>query len=90
MKMKSALVGLVLGGLSSMTIRDWPALASPSLETIIRQVTRASRYRPPSTVGCRPSSEPSVWPRPSGLVVVPVDWVTHKESEYVYYTESND
>lgn len=46
MKMKSALVGLVLGGLSSMTIRDWPALASPSIETLIRQVTRASRYRP--------------------------------------------
>ena len=46
MKMKSALVGLVLGGLSAMTIRDWPALASPSLETIIRQVKRASRYRP--------------------------------------------
>ncbi|MGU5666558.1 hypothetical protein ACV1C8_10165 [Aeromonas hydrophila] len=46
MKMKSALVGLVLGGLSAMTIRDWPALASPSIETLIRQVERASRYRP--------------------------------------------
>ncbi|EKB28330.1 hypothetical protein HMPREF1171_01564 [Aeromonas dhakensis] len=31
MKMKSALVGLVLGGLSAMTFRDWPALASPSI-----------------------------------------------------------
>lgn len=46
MKMKSALGGLVLGGLSAMTIRDWPALASPSIETIIRQVKHASRYRP--------------------------------------------
>lgn len=46
MKIKSALVGLVLGGLSAMTIRDWPALAFPSIETIIRQVKRASRYRP--------------------------------------------
>ena len=46
MKMKSALVGLVLGGLSAMTIRDWPELASPSIETMIRQVKRASRYRP--------------------------------------------
>lgn len=45
MKIKSALVGLVLGGLSAMTIRDWPALASPSIETLIRQVERASRYR---------------------------------------------
>lgn len=46
MKMKSALVGLVLGGLSAMTFRDRPALASPSIETMIRQVKRASRYRP--------------------------------------------
>lgn len=45
MKMKSALVGLMLGGLSAMTTRDWPALASPSIETLIRQVERASRYR---------------------------------------------
>lgn len=53
MKMKSALVGLVLGGLSAMTIRD-AALASPSIETMIRQVTRASRYRPAFNGG-RPS-----------------------------------
>lgn len=45
MKMKSAIVGLVLGGLSAMTFRDWPALASPCIETMIRQVKRASRYR---------------------------------------------
>ncbi|WP_323917067.1 hypothetical protein [Aeromonas caviae] len=46
MKMKSALVGLMLGGLSMM----WRnANADPSItpiDTIIRQVTRASRYRP--------------------------------------------
>lgn len=45
MKMKRALVGLVLGGLSAMTIRDWPALSSPYIETLIRQVERANRYR---------------------------------------------
>lgn len=46
MKMKSALVGLVLGGLSMM-LRN--ANADPGItpiDTIIRQVTRASRYRP--------------------------------------------
>lgn len=46
MKMKSALVGLMLGGLSMM-LRN--ANADPSItpiDTIIRQVTRASRYRP--------------------------------------------
>ena len=54
MKMKSALVGLVLGGLSAMTFRDRPALASPSIEAMIRQVKRASRYRPAFN-GCLPS-----------------------------------
>lgn len=46
MKMKNALVGLMLGGLSMM-LRN--ANADPSItpiDTIIRQVTRASRYRP--------------------------------------------
>ncbi|WP_368181413.1 hypothetical protein [Aeromonas sp. R7-5] len=45
MKMKSALVGLMLGGLSMM-LRN--ANTDPSItpiDTIIRQVTRASRYR---------------------------------------------
>lgn len=48
MKMKSALVGLMLGGLSAM-IRDWPdgvTLAATPIDKAIRQVKRASRYRP--------------------------------------------
>ena len=47
MKMKRALVGLVMGGLSAM-IRDWPDAAPgiTSIEKAIRQVKRASRYRP--------------------------------------------
>jgi len=49
MKMKSALVGLMLGGLNTMMIRDWPDTRPGGLtplDTIIRQVKRASRYRP--------------------------------------------
>lgn len=48
MKMKHALVGLMMGGLSAM-IRDWPdgvTLAAKPIEKAIRQVKRASRYRP--------------------------------------------
>lgn len=47
MKMKRALVGLVMGGLSAM-IRDWPDAAPgiTPIEKAIRQVKRASRYRP--------------------------------------------
>ena len=48
MSMKNALVGLVLGGLSAM-IRDWPdgvTLAATPIDKAIRQVKRASRYRP--------------------------------------------
>ena len=48
MKMKRALVGLMLGGLSAM-IRDWPdgvTLAATPIDKVIRQVKRASRYRP--------------------------------------------
>lgn len=49
MKMKSALVGLVLGGLSAMTIRDWPG-TTPSAEEytayVERLYKRSRRYRP--------------------------------------------
>lgn len=45
MKMKSALVVLVLGGLSAMSIRDWPDAGITPIDTIIRQVKRSSRYR---------------------------------------------
>ncbi|MGU5685219.1 hypothetical protein ACV1DN_13500 [Aeromonas allosaccharophila] len=48
MKMKRALVGLVLGGLSTLMVRDWPDTgpAITPIEKAIRQVQRASRYRP--------------------------------------------
>ncbi|MFM4848934.1 hypothetical protein ACEUDG_09585 [Aeromonas rivipollensis] len=48
MKMKRALVGLMLGGLSAM-IRDWPdgvTLAATPIDKAIRQVKRASSYCP--------------------------------------------
>lgn len=48
MRMKSALVGLMMGGLSAM-IRDWPdgvTLTTTPIEKAIRQVKRASRYHP--------------------------------------------
>ena len=46
MKMKSALVGLMLGGLSVMlrNTRSDPGITP--IDTIIRQVKRASRYCP--------------------------------------------
>lgn len=53
MKMKRALVGLMLGGLSAM-IRDWPdgvTLAATPIDKAIRQVKRASRYRPARRLG---------------------------------------
>lgn len=57
MKMKRALVGLMLGGLSTMMIRDWPA-STPSIddhiERAIRQVKRTSQYRKAFN-GCRPA-----------------------------------
>lgn len=46
MKMKSALVGLVLGGLSAMLRNTNADPGIPPIDTIIRQVKRASRYRP--------------------------------------------
>ena len=46
MKMKSALVGLVLGGLSVMLSNARADPGITPIDTIIRQVTRASRYRP--------------------------------------------
>ena len=46
MKMKCAIAGLVLGGLSVMTVRDWIEPRITPIDTLIRQVTRASRYRP--------------------------------------------
>lgn len=51
MKMKSALVGLVLGGLggfSPLILRNWrgPASLDEAIERHVRQVRRASRYRP--------------------------------------------
>ncbi|WP_368206536.1 hypothetical protein [Aeromonas sp. s5] len=46
MKMKSALVGLVLGGLSVMLKNTTADPGITPIDTIIRQVKRASRYRP--------------------------------------------
>lgn len=46
MKMKSALVGLVLGGLSTMLSNSRAAPGITPIDTLIRQVTRAGRYRP--------------------------------------------
>ncbi len=46
MKMKSALVGLMLGGLSFMFSNSRADPGITPIDTIIRQVTRASRYRP--------------------------------------------
>lgn len=48
MKMKRALVGIIMGAFSPLMIRDWLE-ASPCITPIdkaIRQVKRASRYRP--------------------------------------------
>lgn len=50
-KMKSALVGLLLGGLGGfnrLMIRDWdgPASLDEAIERHVRVVRRASRYRP--------------------------------------------
>lgn len=46
MKMKSALVGLVLGGLSVMLSNARADPGITPIDTIIRKVKRASRYRP--------------------------------------------
>lgn len=56
MKMKRALVGLVLGGLSTLMIRDYPpsTLSVDGIERAIRQVKRASQYRKAFN-GCRPA-----------------------------------
>ena len=73
MKMKSALVGLVLGGLSMM-LRN--ANADPGItpiDTIIRQVTRASRYRPAFNGGL-----PSVKLLPSEPRAALAGWATHE------------
>ncbi len=58
-KMKSAIVGLLLGGLggfSRLMIRDWdgPTSFYESLDREIRKIKRASRYRPAFN-GCQPS-----------------------------------
>lgn len=45
-KMKSALVGLVLGGLSFMLSNSRADPGITPIDTIIRQVTRTSCYRP--------------------------------------------
>lgn len=50
-KMKSAMVGLPLGGLggfSQLMLRNWsgPASLDEAIERHIRDVRRASRYRP--------------------------------------------
>lgn len=51
MKMKSALVGILLGGLggfSPLMIRNWrgPASLDEAIELHIRKIKRASRHRP--------------------------------------------
>lgn len=51
MKMKSALVGLMLGGLGGfapLMLSNWkgPASLDEAIERHVRQVRRASRYRP--------------------------------------------
>jgi len=50
-KMKSALVGLLLGGLggfSPLMLRNWsgPASLDEAIERHVREVRRSSRYRP--------------------------------------------
>lgn len=58
-KMKSALIGLLMGGLGGigqLMLRNWsgPASLDEAIERHVREVRRASRYRP-SFNGRQPS-----------------------------------